>query len=39
MVSIGGRQPDLIGRANAQTNEFVTGAFVVTGRVTEIPEK
>ena len=37
MVSIGGRQPDLNGRA--QTGEFITGDFVVSGRVTELPEK
>jgi beta-glucosidase len=38
-VSIGGRQPDLTTRANAKTDEFVTGVFAVTGRVTELPEK
>jgi beta-glucosidase len=37
MVSIGGRQPDLNGRA--QTGEFITGDFVVAGRVTEVAEK
>jgi beta-glucosidase len=37
MVSVGGRQPDLPGRAN--TGEFISGTFVVAGRVTELPDK
>ena len=37
MVSFGGRQPDLNGRV--QTGEFITGDFVVAGRVTEVAEK
>jgi beta-glucosidase len=37
MVSIGGGQPDL--GAGVQTGEFVSGAFIVSGRVQELPDK
>jgi beta-glucosidase len=36
-VSVGGKQPGFTGRADAQTTGVVTGSFVVTGSVTEIP--
>ena len=39
MVSIGGKQPGLTGRPDAQTTGFISAVFVVSGRVTELPEK
>lgn len=36
-VSIGGKQPDMTGNADAHTTGVVTGTFSVTGAVTKIP--
>ena len=36
-IAVGGKQPGLTGYADAKTTEVVTGRFVVTGKVTEIP--
>ncbi|MCI0490989.1 MAG: glycoside hydrolase family 3 C-terminal domain-containing protein [Blastocatellia bacterium] len=36
LVSIGGKQPGLAGRADAKTTGVVTRRFAVTGRVTEV---
>jgi beta-glucosidase len=38
LVSVGGKQPGFTGRADAQTTGSISGRFVVTGRVTEIPQ-
>ena len=37
LVSVGGKQPGFSGRADAATTGVVTGRFVVTGKVTEVP--
>lgn len=39
MVSVGGKQPGFTGRGDAKTTGVATGRFVVSGTVTEIPEK
>jgi beta-glucosidase len=39
MVSVGGKQPGFTGRADAKTTGTAIGRFVVSGTVTEIPEK
>jgi beta-glucosidase len=39
LVSVGGKQPGFRGRADAQTTSTVSSRFVVTGNVTEIPER
>jgi beta-glucosidase len=36
LLSLGGEQPGLKGRLDAQTTEAVTSTFVVTGKVTEV---
>lgn len=38
-VAVGGKQPGFTGSADAVTTGVMTGRFVVTGKVTEIPEK
>ena len=39
MVSIGGKQPGFSGRADAQTTGFISGDFVVSGKVIELTER
>lgn len=37
LVSVGGKQPGFIGRADAATTGVVTGRFIVTGKATAVP--
>jgi len=37
LLSIGGKQPGFTGRSDAKTTGLVSGRFVVSGRVSEIP--
>jgi beta-glucosidase len=39
LVSVGGKQPGFTGRADAQSTVTIGGRFIVTGKVTEVPEK
>ena len=38
-VAVGGKQPGFSGSADAQTTGVVSGRFIVTGKVIEIPER
>ncbi len=39
LLSVGGKQPGFKGRADAQTTDALSSRFLVTGKVTEIPER
>jgi beta-glucosidase len=39
IVSVGGKQPGLTGRADTRTTGMVTGQFTVAGQAAEIPER
>jgi len=39
LLSVGGKQPGFNGRADAQTTDALSSRFLVTGKVTEIPER
>jgi beta-glucosidase len=39
LVSVGGKQPGFMGRADGQTTGSISGRLVVTGKVTEILQK
>jgi beta-glucosidase len=39
LVSVGGKQPGFKGRADAQTTSTISSRLIITGNVTEIPER